>query len=86
MADFDWCRQTLISLTQVRGYQLRPVAAMLILSNEISDFAVGTNHGRNSYPRRLGCISQKNNNHKKLIYNIRNEMIENIYRMNLFHI
>ena len=59
MADFNWCRHTPISLTHVRGQKLRPVAAMLILSNDLSDIVVGTNHGRNSWPRTLGCISQK---------------------------
>ena len=85
MADFNWCRHTPGTVTHVRGQQLRPVAAMLILSNDLSDYVVGTNHGRNFWPRTLGRISQKNN-HKNLIYNIRNEMIENTHRMNLFHI
>ena len=70
MADFNWCRHTPGTVTHVRGQQLRPVAAMLILSNEISDIVVRTNHGRNSYPRRLGCISQNVYDHKNLIYNI----------------
>ena len=70
MADFNRCRHTPSTVTHVRGYHLRPVAGMLILSNDLSDIVVGTNHGRNSWPRTLGCISQKKYDHKNSIYNI----------------
>ena len=61
VADLNRCRHTPNTVTVAPASQLRPVAAMLILSNDLSDSVVGTNHGRNWDPGHLGCKSQKFN-------------------------